>query len=219
MMDFKKSACIKSLLEMNILSFAQAVKDIPRNQLKELSFWLSGCGVKARIVQNHNDCLDSQSEDDAEVLVGERTEVEYVSQNICSYERFLSSKSRSATKRQAVKQKRHRQKETALKCGYTVDKQRKTRITLSKIDVVDPEDVWWDVYQQRNEDYIQDYLYDLAQLPQDEPCENPDHWDLNLEPYITDMHESICGSWYDSDFSFDEDVNDTYYDLDSDLDW
>ena len=78
-------------------------------------------------------------------------------------------------------------------------KQMKPRNTSSKIDVVDPEDVRWDVYQEQNQDYIQDYLFDLAQLPQDKPCERPDPWDLNLEPFLSDMYDYICGSGYDSD--------------------
>lgn len=211
---FNPSLYERRLIKMPLASFAQAVRDIPDNKLEELSRWFPGCDPKAKLVWDQVKWRNMTSSQDDAISYSsddEESKVENVPAISCYHERFLSSKSRSAMKREIVKQKRHRQKEAiiAQKCGHaSACKPIKTRVVLPKLDtsdVIDPNDVWWDVYNDHIDDCEQDRLDTVARNEmeqwgneQQQP-QKPGPWDLDLEPYMTDMYEEMCGAWSDSD--------------------
>ena len=211
---FDPSHYVNRLKDKPLASFAQAVRDIPDDKLEELARWFPGCDPKAKLVWDQVEWRNMTSSRDDAISYSSDDE-EPKDENVpvvgCSHERFLSSKSRSATKREIVKQKRHRQKEAVIaqKCGHaSACKPMKTRVASPRVeldDIVDPDDVWWDVYDDHTEDCEQDRLDMVARNEmeqwgneQQQP-QKPGPWDLDLEPYMTDMYEEMCGPWYDSD--------------------
>jgi hypothetical protein len=225
--NYEPSPYVKKLKQMPLASFAQAVRDIPPHRLEELSEWCPGTDPKALLV---NERLERMIWDQSEYQIGSDLsdeEGENVTPEICSHERHLSSKRRSAVKCKFVKQKLHQKHEAAIaqKCGHASGyKSRKPRIAASpkveQDDVVEPNDLWLDVYFEHYDDQLYEWLLQMAELQENEPvpCERPGPWDLNLKPYIDDMYEEICGSWYDSDESLDESLVALYMN-DSDEDW
>ncbi|NDD59271.1 MAG: hypothetical protein EBZ47_08530 [Chlamydiae bacterium] len=85
-----------------------------------------------------------------------------------SYKRRIASNSRSNTKSQAVKQKKHLAKEASIaqKCGHAIGsgKPKKTRRSNHEVEIVDPCDVAWDVYCYHMEVCDEEYKVQLAQL-------------------------------------------------------
>jgi hypothetical protein len=207
---------VTRLREMKIESFAKAVRDMTLEKLEKLSPWFQGTGLKGDLVNEWIEILTERWEElrdeQKKLPIGSEStddeDVDDVPHKICSHERNLTSKLRSVVKRELVKGKTHRAKEAAIaqKCGHRGIKSRKTRSAASpKVvpdDVVEPKDVWWDVYFEHADD--RDYecllqLAELAELAENEPvqCERPGPWDLDLEPFFSDMYEDICGSAYD----------------------
>jgi hypothetical protein len=205
---------VERLKGMKIESFSKAVRDMTLDKLEKLSPWFQGTGLKGDIIDDRIDVLtlywaelrDEQNEIPIGSDSSDDEEGENVPPEICSHERHLSSKRRSAVKCEHVKEKKHRAKEAAIakKCGHRGSKSRKTRMAASpKVkpdDVVKPNDVWWDVYIEHEDDRDYECLLQMAELQENEPvpCESPGPWDLDLEPYMTDMWEEFCGRAYDS---------------------
>ena len=205
---------VTRLREMNIESFAKAVRDMTLDKLKKLSPWFQGTGLKGDLIIKRIDILTERWEElrDAqnELRIGSDStddeDVEDVPCEICSHKRYLTSKLRSAVKRKLVKGKTHRAKEAAIaqKCGHRSCKSRKARIAASpKVvpdDVVEPNNVWWDVYNEHADDRDYECLIQLAELAENElvPCERPGPWDLDLEPFFSDMCNEFRRRAHDS---------------------
>jgi hypothetical protein len=220
----------RRLIDMTLPAFAQAVRDIPDDKCEELTRLFCGSGPRAKLVwdqvkwrnmtSSQDDAISCSSDD-------EESKVENGPAISCNHERFLNSKSRSATKREIVKQKRHRQKEAliAQKCGHKngSNKPKKTHCSNHVVEIVDPCDVAWDVYCDHMKVRDEECRLQLVQLLEEaEPITpvKPGPWDLDLNPYLDDMCEEMCGPWFesDSDEPIDWEAANRMAD-DSDLDW
>jgi hypothetical protein len=181
--NYEPSPYVKRLKQKPLASFAQAVRDIPPYRLEELSEWCPGTDPKALLV---NERLERMIWDQSEYQIGldlSDEEGENVTPEICSHERHLSSKRRSAVKRKLVKQKLHQKHETAIaqKCGHATSKPMKTRVASPRVvldDIVDPDDVLLDVYFEHYDDQLYEWLLQMAELQENEPipCESPGLW-------------------------------------------
>ena len=123
------------------------------------------------------------------------------------HQRSKISKKRSYSKQMNVVMKKLRhQKEAALasKCGHVICKKRIASSTVPEI--IYPWEVEEDVYWDHEEDCDQEYLELLMQMQeqeQEQDDEKPGPWDLNLQPYLDDMYDDLCGPWYESLDNFD----------------
>jgi hypothetical protein len=123
------------------------------------------------------------------------------------HQRSKISKKRGYSKQMNVVMKNLRhQKEAALapKCGHVICKKRITSSTVPEI--IYPWEVEEDVYWEHEEDCDQKYLellMEMQEQEQDQDDEKPDPWDRNLQPYLDDMYNDLCGPWYESLDNFD----------------
>lgn len=121
-----------------------------------------------------------------------------------SHLRSKFSKKRGYSKQMnVVMKKRRHQKEAALasKCGHVICKKRITSLTVPEI--IYPLEVEEDVYWEHKEDRDQECLELLMEIQQneqekDQDDEKPGPWDLGLDPFIDDMHDELCGRWWES---------------------
>ncbi len=149
-----------------------------------------------------------------------------------SHLRFKNSKKRGYSKQMnVVMKKRRHQKEAALasKCGHVICKKRITSSTVPEIiyPLEVEEDVYWEHEKDRDQEYLE-LLMQIQENEQDQDDEKPGPWDLNLQPYLDDMYDDLCGPWYESLDNFDsrdgpldtfpDDWSNFPYDSDSDPD-